>query len=263
MELAGRTVVVTGGASGIGAAMVRRFAEEGPAGIVVVDRAADGARAVADEVGGHAVVADLSTVEGVEGAVAGAQEAVGDVDVWCSNAGVGLGGDVHAPEDVWDLSWNVNVLAGVRAARLLVDGWVERGGGAFVSTVSAAGLLNHLLAAPYGATKAAALSFAENLAMSHGDHGVEVVAVCPQGVRTPMLEGDPSGFLDADAITPEEVAQAALAGLRERRFLVLPHPEVAEYARLRADDHDRWVAGMRSLRRRVVADMGGEPGDWG
>ena len=263
MQVQGRNVAVTGGASGIGAALVRRMAAAGARTVAVVDVDGDGARAVADEVDGCAVVADLSSGDGVAAAVTAAETEMGPIDVWCSNAGVGLGGDLTADDEVWDTSWRVNVMAGVRAARLLVPGWVERGGGAFVTTVSAAGLLNHVLAAPYAATKAAALSFAENLAMTHGDLGVEVVAVCPQGVRTPMLERDPSGFLLQEAITPEEVADATVEGLEHGSFLVLPHPQVQDYALARAGDHDRWLAGMRRFRGKVVAHMDGDPADWG
>jgi NAD(P)-dependent dehydrogenase (short-subunit alcohol dehydrogenase family) len=264
--VAGQVVVVTGGASGIGAALVRRFAFEGAAGVVVVDRDAAGAEAVAAEVAATqtpatAVAADLSTAAGVAEAVADARAAHGRIDVWCSNAGVAVGGSAaEADDDGWQRSWDVNVMAGVRAARELVPEWLERGGGTFVSTVSAAGLLNHVFAAPYGATKAAALSFAEHLAMTHGDDGIRVLAVCPQGVRTPMLAEDTSGFLDAGAIEPEDVAAAVVDALRaERQFLVLPHREVADYAALRGADHDRWLGGMRKLRRTLVARLGADP----
>ncbi|MFP5307997.1 MAG: SDR family NAD(P)-dependent oxidoreductase [Actinomycetes bacterium] len=262
--VADQVVVVTGGASGIGAALVRRFAAEGAAAVVVVDRDAAGAAGVADEVAATgvaatAVVADLATAEGVAAAVADARAAHGRVDVWCSNAGIAVGGSAaEADDDGWQRSWDVNVMAGVRAARELVPEWLERGGGTFVSTVSASGLLNHLFAAPYGATKAAALSFAEHLAMTHGDDGVRVLAVCPQGVRTPMLEQDTTGFLDAGAIEPEDVAAAVVDALRsERQFLVLPHREVADHASLRGQDHDRWIGGMRKLRRGLLAHLAG------
>lgn len=263
MQLTGRTVAITGAGSGIGAALARRVAREDPAGMALVDVDADAVMAVAEEVGGHSVVADLAGAEGVDAAVRGARQGVGHVEAWFSNAGVGLGGDLHADDGTWQLSWDVNVMAGVRAARHLVPAWVERGEGLFVSTVSASGLLNHILAAPYGATKAAALSFAENLAMSHGNDGVRVLAVCPQGVRTPMLASDPSHFLDADALTPEQVADVVVEAVADdRRFLVLPHPEVAEMAQQRAANHDRWVAGMRKFRARVLDESGADPADW-
>lgn len=252
MELADRIVVVTGGASGIGAAMCRRFAAERPAGIVVADLQEERAGVVADEVGGLAVGVDLGTADGVEQVVRAAREEYGRIDVYCSNAGVALGGSAEATDPDWNASWEVNVLAGVRAARLLVPEWRERGEGYFFTTVSAAGLLNHVLAAPYAATKAAALSFAEHLAIAYGDDGIRVSALCPQGVRTPMLGDDRSGFLDPDAIEPEQVADVVVEAIRDERFLVLPHPEVAEYSARRGQDHDRWVAGMRRLRGRIL-----------
>lgn len=252
MELTGKVVVVTGGASGIGAAMCRRFAEEQPAGIVVADIQGDRARVVADEVGGVAVGADLGTADGVAHVVAEAREAYGRIDLYCSNAGVAFGGSAEASDADWNASWEVNVLAGVRAARLLVPEWQERGEGYFLMTASAAGLLNHVFAAPYAATKAAALSFAEHLAIAHGDDGIRVSALCPQGVRTPMLQGDRSGFLDQGAIEPEEVADVVVEAIRDERFLVLPHPEVADYSARRGQDHDRWLGGMRRLRRKII-----------
>lgn len=253
MELAGKVVVVTGGASGIGAAMCRRFAAEQPAGIVVADLQEDKAQVVADEVGGIAVGADLGTAEGVAGVVEAARTEHGRIDLYCSNAGVAFGGSAEASDADWNASWEVNVLAGVRAARLLVPEWQERGEGYFFTTVSAAGLLNHVFAAPYAATKAAALSFAEHLAIAYGDDGIRVSALCPQGVRTPMLETDRSGFLDPNAIEPEEVAEVAVEAIRDERFLVLPHPEVAEYSARRGQDHDRWIGGMRRLRGKIAA----------
>jgi NAD(P)-dependent dehydrogenase (short-subunit alcohol dehydrogenase family) len=264
VELTGRHVVVTGAAGGIGAAIARAAAAEGAASVGIVDL--DGARAEAtagalDGPDAYAVAADLSTSDGVRGAVEECQARTGGVDVWCSNAGIARGGDLTVTTDAdWQASWDVNVMAGVRAARLLVPHWLERGEGAFVSTVSAAGLLNHLFAPSYGATKAAALSFAESLAIAYGDRGLQVRAVCPQGVRTAMLAEDPSGFLDAEALEPDDVARVVVDGLRdERAFLLLPHPEVAEYSANRGRDHDRWVGGMRKLRRQVVAALGRDP----
>ena len=259
MELAGKVVVVTGGASGIGAAMCRRFAAEQPEVIVVADLQEDRAQRVADEVGGVAVGADLGTAEGVEHVVAASRAEHGRIDVYCSNAGVAFGGSAEASDADWYASWDVNVLAGVRAARLLVPEWQERGEGYFFTTVSAAGLLNHVFAAPYAATKAAALSFAEHLAMAYGDDGIRVSALCPQGVRTPMLQSDRTGFLDPDAIEPEEVAEVVVEAIRDERFLVLPHPEVAEYSARRGQDHDRWLGGMRRLRGKIAAALADGP----
>lgn len=263
MELSGKVVVVTGGASGIGAAMCRRFASESPAGMVVADLRDADAGVVAEEVGGIAVATDLGTPDGVQRVIAAAREEYGRIDLYCSNAGVAFGGGAEAGDAAWQASWEVNVLAGVRAARLLLPEWRERGEGYFLSTVSAAGLLNHVFAAPYAATKAAALSFAEHLAIAYADEGIRVSALCPQGVRTPMLESDPSGFLDRDAMEPEEVAEVVLDALREERFLVLPHPEVAEYSARRGQDHDRWIGGMQRLRRRILEFLAQQPGAGG
>lgn len=257
MELAGRVIVVTGGASGIGAAMCRRFAAERPEAIVVVDRDGDGAGTVADEVGGTAIEADLSSEDGVRTVVEQVLGDQGRVDLYASNAGVAIGGGAEAGDDGWQRSWDVNVMAHVWAARHLLPHWRERGEGYLLTTVSAAGLLNHLFAAPYAATKAAALSFSEWLAMNHGDEGVRVSALCPQGVRTPMLAQDPTGFLDAHALEPTEVAEVVVEGLRDERFLILPHPEVAEYMANRGTDHGRWLGGMRKLRRRIIEALEG------
>jgi NAD(P)-dependent dehydrogenase (short-subunit alcohol dehydrogenase family) len=248
LEFSDKVIVVTGGAGGIGAALCRRVAREGPEAIVVADLHGDAAAEVARDVGGHALTSDLSTEGGVNALIDEVLDRHGRIDVYCSNAGVAVGGGADVEEAGWQLSWDVNVMAGVRAARRLVPGWLERGAGAFISTVSAAGLLNHIFAAPYGTTKAAALSFAEWLSIAYGDQGIHVSAVCPQGVRTAMLDDDPTGFLLTDAIPPEQVADDIVDGVRAGRFLILPHPEVAEYAARRGGDHDRWIRGMRRLR---------------
>lgn len=251
MEVRDKVVVVTGGASGIGAAMARRFAGEGAAHVVVADLDADGAEAVAEDVGGSAVGVDVSDGDAVARLV---EQVVGDhgrIDLYCSNAGVAVGGGAEAEDRGWQLSWDVNVMGHVHAARALLPHWLERGEGYLLGTVSAAGLLNHIYAMPYGVTKAAALSAMEWLSIAHADQGVKVSALCPMGVRTPMLEQDPTGLLDPDAITPEEVADAVIAGLAEESFLILPHPEVATFHERRGADHDRWLAGMRRLRSNI------------
>ncbi len=246
-------VVVTGGASGIGAALCRAFAVAGAAAVVVADRDEAGARAVAGSIGGTAAVVDVTSESDVIGLVARTIAEHGGVDVYCSNAGVAFAGGPEAADTAWQTSWEVHVMAHVYAARALLPSMLERGEGCIVGTVSAAGLLNHLAAAPYAVTKAAALSFLEWLAISYGDRGVRVSALCPQGVRTPMLaqagEGD---FLAAGALEPEQVAAAVVEALRGDRFLILPHPEVHEYFVRRATDHDRWLRGMRGLRERVM-----------
>jgi NAD(P)-dependent dehydrogenase (short-subunit alcohol dehydrogenase family) len=243
-------VVVTGAGGGIGAALARRFAAEG-ARVVVNDLDAGRARAVADEVGGIAVPGDASAI------VADARDALGGtVDVYCANAGLGSGGTEAAPEDVWASAWDVNVMAHVRAAHALIPGWLERGRGRFVSTVSAAGLLTMIGAAPYSVTKHGAYAFAEWLSLTYRHRGIKVHAICPQGVRTDMLTAAGSAgelVLAPTAIEPEAVADALFEGIAEDRFLILPHPEVAAYYQARAAEPDRWLTNMNHLQQKWEA----------
>jgi len=252
-SVTGASVVVTGAGSGIGAALARRFAAEG-ARVVVNDIDAAAAQAVASSCGAIAVPADAASQAGLAGLLAAAREAVGEVDMFCANAGVARGGGPGASEADWEVSWQVNVMAHVRAARLLLPGWLDRGEGHLICTVSAAGLLTMLDAAPYSATKHAALAFAEWLAATYAHRGLTVQAICPQGVHTPLMHG--SGpvaglILAGSAITPDAVADAVMAGLADGRFLILPHPEVAAMYAGRAADPDRWLRGMNKLQRRV------------
>ncbi|MGC5039368.1 MULTISPECIES: SDR family oxidoreductase [unclassified Streptomyces] len=245
----GSGVVVTGAGGGIGAALARRFAAEG-ARVVVNDLDAERAKRVAEEIGGTAVAGDASAI------VADARDALdGTVDVYCANAGVAFeGGSADGPldETAWAASWDVNVMAHVRAAHALLPHWLERGSGRFVSTVSAAGLLTMIGAAPYAVTKHGALAFAEWLSLTYRHRGVKVHAICPQGVRTDMLAATGSAgdlVLQPTAIEPEAVADALFEGVAEDRFLILPHPEVAAYHRARAGDPDRWLSGMNRLQQ--------------
>ncbi|MHB8571978.1 MAG: SDR family oxidoreductase [Candidatus Dormibacteria bacterium] len=247
---AGR-VVVTGGGSGIGAALCRRFAADG-AQVVVADRNPDSAGAVAREIGGLAVTADVTREPEVAALVERAFDHLGGVDLYCSNAGVAVGGGPEAADADWQRSWECHVMAHVYAARHLTPRMSAQGGGHILGTISAAGLLNHVLSAPYAATKAAGLSFFEWLAMS-GPPEVSVSVLCPQGVRTPMLGIDPGGFLEDGALEPETVADRVVSGLASGRFLILPHPEVEGYFQRKANDYDRWLAGMRRLHDRVLA----------
>ncbi|MFD3686227.1 SDR family oxidoreductase [Nocardiopsis sp. NPDC058631] len=253
MDLTDSGVVVTGAGNGIGAAIARRLAGAG-ARVVVNDLDAGAAEAVAAEIGGLAVPGDAASEAGVTALIAEAGAHLGAIDLYAANAGVGVGGGPEASEQDWDLAWQVNVMAHVRAARELVPGWLERGSGRFLSTVSAAGLLTMLGSAPYSVTKHAALSFGEWLSATYGDRGITVQCICPLGVRTNLLEssGDTGrAILAADAITPEEVADAVMAGLADGRFLILPHPQVADYYAARAEDTDRWLTGMRRLQAKV------------
>ncbi|MFD4972531.1 SDR family oxidoreductase [Streptomyces sp. NPDC058424] len=243
----GAGVVITGAGGGIGAALARRFAAEG-ARVVVNDLDADRAASVAGEIGGIAVPGDASE------AVAAARDALGGtVDVYCANAGLGSGGSEAAGEQVWAQAWDVNVMAHVRAAEALLPAWLERGSGRFVSTVSAAGLLTMIGAAPYSVTKHGAYAFAEWLSLTYRHRGIKVHAICPQGVRTDMLAATGSAgdlVLQPTAIEPEDVADALLEGIAEDRFLILPHPEVAGFYRARAADPDRWLTNMNHIQRK-------------
>lgn len=218
--------------------------------MIVVDRDA-AAGAVAAEIGGVAIVADVGIGSEVERLVHQTLEAFGSIDLFCSNAGVGGGrGDLAAPVDDWDPAWRINVMAHVHAARAVVPAMLAAGGGYLLQTASAAGLLTQLGSAPYSATKHAAVAFAEWLAITYGDRGIKVSCLCPQGVRTAMLESAPPRIrklLGATALDPAQVADAVVTGLAEERFLILPHPEVAEYFRRKAADYDRWIRGMRRL----------------
>ncbi|MGW3291909.1 SDR family oxidoreductase [Streptomyces sp. NPDC001002] len=249
----GAGVVVTGAGGGIGAALARRFAAEG-ARVVVNDLDGERAKAVADEIGGIAVPGDASAVVGA------ARDALGGtVDVYCANAGVGFEGgnaETGLDEHAWAASWDVNVMAHVRAAHELLPAWLERGSGRFVSTVSAAGLLTMIGSAPYSVTKHGAYAFAEYLSLTYRHRGIKVHAICPQGVRTDMLAATGSAgdlVLQPTAIEPEEVAEALLKGIEEDRFLILPHPEVAQYYQVRAAEPDRWLTNMNHLQQKWEA----------
>jgi NAD(P)-dependent dehydrogenase (short-subunit alcohol dehydrogenase family) len=223
---------------------------------VVADIDGHGAEAVAGEIKGTAVACDVSNEASVRALVAKAEAAYGRIDIFCSNAGIAVGGGPEASLDDWQRIWEVNVISHVLVARHVLPGMLARRDGYLLGTISAAGLLNHVFAAPYSATKAAALSFFEWLAIAHGDEGIRVSCLCPQGVRTDMLAAESRlglEFLTANALEPEQVAQVVLEGIRQETFLILPHPEVAEYFQRKATDYDRWLNGMRRMRRRVLA----------
>jgi NAD(P)-dependent dehydrogenase (short-subunit alcohol dehydrogenase family) len=253
MQLSNRLVVVTGGANGIGRALCRRFAHEG-ARVVVADYDAGGAAEVAGELGGLAVPTDVSKESDMIRLVERATVAYGPIDLFCSNAGIaGEPGGVDVPNEAWQRIWEVNVMAHVFAARAVLPGMLARGEGYLLQTASAAGLLTQVGAAPYSVTKHAAVAFAEWLAITYASRGIKVSCLCPQGVRTNMLEGTtgPIGdMLRQEAVAPEMVADAVVRGLAEERFLILPHPQVAEYFRRKAEDYDRWLRGMRRLQEK-------------
>jgi NAD(P)-dependent dehydrogenase (short-subunit alcohol dehydrogenase family) len=251
--ISGAGVVVTGGGGGIGRAIARRLAADG-ARVVVNDLDAGAARAVAEEINGSAVAGDTGTSEGVAGLIAAATEALGEIDVYCSNAGTGVGAGPESPDDKWQRAWEVNTLAHVRAARALLPDWLERGQGTFVVTASAAGLLTMLGSGPYSVTKHAAVGFAEWMAATYTHRGVAVHCICPQGVRTQMLASSGRAgdvVLQDTAIEPEQVADALARAMAQGQFLVLPHPEVRDYYVARASDTDRWLRGMSRLQQRI------------
>ena len=251
MQLTGTVVVVTGGGNGIGAALCRRFAAEGARAVVVADVNGDAARVVADEVRGTPIETDVSVEADVTRLVGQVIEQHGAIDLFCSNAGIAVDGDENTPNAEWERCWDVNVMAHVYAARAVIPHMLARGEGYLLQTVSAAGLLTHPQSATYAVTKHASLAFAEWLSMTYGDRGITVSALCPQGVRTDMLRRAAAGgrtFLLDSALEPEQVADEVVRGLESGRFLILPHPEVAEFARRRAGDPDRWLRGMRRAR---------------
>lgn len=250
MKLSNKHIIVTGAASGIGAALARRFAAELPSGLVLADLASTKERleAVASEVGGFAVPCDVSKEADVRALVDTAKARHGPVDVFFSNAGISLRGHEEASDEIWDTSWRVHVMAHVYAARAVLPDMLARGSGYLASTASAAGLLASIGSAPYGVTKHATVAFAEHLAIQYGGRGIRVSVLCPQAVDTPMYRRPGLRAADMDGIaTPEAVAERVVQAMDQETFLILSHPEVAEYVKRKAVDPDRWLAGMRRL----------------
>ena len=255
MRIAKKVVVVSGGANGIGAALCRRFASEGAEAVVVADLQQDLAEQVAKEIGGIAITTDVSREADVAQLVDRVTEKYGRIDLFCSNAGLGVSGSVDASDADWQRSWEVNLMAHVYAARAVLPGMLQRGGGYLLQTISAAGLLTQIGSAPYSVSKHAALGLAEWIAITYGDRGIKVSTLCPMGVRTNMLkraEFAGGAFLLDTALEPEQVADHVVKGLAEERFLILPHPEVGEYFIRKATDYDRWLRGMRRLQAETL-----------
>lgn len=257
MTVKGLGVVITGAAGGIGKALATRLAAEG-ARVVVNDLDPAATEATAAEIGAHAVAGDAASEAAIGTLVSGAREHLGHIDAWFANAGIVRGLGLEATEAEWAASWEVNTMAHVRAARLLVPAWLERGGGRFVVTASAAGLLTALGTATYSVTKHSAVAFAEWLSATYRHRGIVVQAICPQGVQTDMLAatGPMRGVLANDAVTPEIVAEVTWRALQDDRFLILPHPEAGDYYRQRAVDPDRWLGGMNKLQRHLEKTEG-------
>jgi NAD(P)-dependent dehydrogenase (short-subunit alcohol dehydrogenase family) len=255
VTIEGSGVLVTGAGSGIGRALARRFAADG-ARVVVNDLDAAAAEIVAAEIGDQAfaLAGDVGTELGVHDLITAARWQLGEIDIYCSNAGIGSGTGPYTPEQDWQQAWEVNLMAHVRASKELLPAWLDRGHGTFVVTASAAGLLTMLGSAPYSVTKHGAVAYAEWLAATYAHRGLVVHCLCPQGVRTKMLaDSGRAGeiVLRGGAIEPEQVADALLDGMADGRFLILPHPEVHDYYVLRASDTDKWLRGMNRLERKI------------
>ncbi len=259
MDVSGKTAVITGGASGIGAALARAMVDAG-AQVVIADLDGDAARALASDLGALGMACDVTREVDIQAVVAEAEARIGQVDIFVSNAGLGRGEPSHAASASnadWQLNWDVHVMSHVYAARAVLPGMIARGDGYLVNMASAAGLLSQIGDAAYSATKHAAVSFAESLAIAHAGDGVKVSVICPQYVATPLIGLSAEDAAKTPALrTPEQVAQTVMEGIAEEQFLLLPHEEVAQYVNLRAMDRDRWLQGMRGLRAKALKEFG-------
>lgn len=265
MQLKDKTVLITGGAHGIGRALAERFKHEGAA-VAVADLEIDAARVVADRIGGLALEADVSREGDVARAVRETEQQIGPIDLLCSNAGVAYSDEpgwmaTSQTNEQWERIWKINVMGHVWGARAVLPGMIRRGGGYLLHTVSAAGLLNQIGDASYSTTKHAALGFAESVAITHGDQGIKVSVLCPQAVATRMFSSEEhSAAADAASVdgvlSPEEVAGVVVQGLAAESFLILPHPKVRDYMSRKTSDYDRWLGGMRRFRRSLYPDDG-------
>ncbi|HOQ42565.1 MAG TPA: SDR family oxidoreductase [Smithellaceae bacterium] len=253
MEVTGKVIVVTGAASGIGRGLCLRFFREGAKAIVAADVNEAGAKTVADEIRGEAVLCDVSREEDIIRLVKFAQDRYGRIDIFCSNAGILALGGYEVDNKTWQRIWEINVLSHVFAARAVLPGMIRQGGGAFMVTASAAGLLSQIGSLPYSVTKHAAVGLAENLAITYGDQGISVFALCPQAVDTEMTrQGGGVAAVDG-MMKPEQLADAVIEAFRVDEFLILPHPEVKTYMQRKTSDYTRWLKGMRKLQERFVA----------
>ncbi len=264
MEINDKVCVVTGGASGIGEWLCRKLKDRGAKAVVVVDLNETDARRVATDIGGVAMAADVSNETDIQRVIADTEQQFGTIDLFVSNAGILLLDNGHVAtcsNDEWQRIWGVNVMAHIYAARALLPGMIERGGGYFVNTASAAGLLSQIGSAPYSVTKHAAVGFAESLAIAHGDDGIKVSVLCPQAVRTGMttrsdndpIAGGDGGPAGGDGmLEPDHVADVVCDAIEEERFMILPHPEVEKYMQRKTSDYGRWIKGMQRFRRNFI-----------
>lgn len=260
MDIRDRIIVVTGAAGGIGRALAHRFAEAGARHIVCVDIDGEGAEATAKEVGGTGCGVtgrrvDVSSESDIVSLIEDVEGQVGPIDLFCCNAGISIRGGPQLPDADWQRIWEINVMAHIWAARHMLPRMIARGGGYFLNTASAAGLLSQVGSAPYAVTKHAAVAFGEWLALTYGDDGIKVSVLCPQAVRTNMIKGREDGVASVNGlIEPEVAAEACLKAIEAETFLVLPHPEVLDYMRRKTENYDRWIGGMRKLNRKFNPD---------
>lgn len=254
MEIKDKVAVVTGAARGIGRALCEALHNAQAARVICVDHDADGAELIAKEINGLPCPVDVRDPVQITAMIDQVERDVGPIDLFVSNAGILIEGGLETPDTDWQRIWEINVMAHLWAARAIVPRMVARGGGYLLHTASAAGLLNQIGAAPYGVTKHAAVGLAEWIALSHADDGIKVSVLCPQAVRTDMTVGHEDHVAALDGmLEPAEVAQACIEGIRAEQFLILPHPQVLEYMRLKAENYDRWIGGMAKLQRRFGA----------
>ena len=243
MDLKGKIAVITGAASGIGRAAALRFKQEGAEGVVLGDVSFEKLKAL----DGVAVQCDVSKESDIQNLVREAEKRFGRVDVFFSNAGIFQQGDIHAPDADWERNWKIHVMAHVYAARAVVDKMVARGSGYFLVTASAAGLLNIVESATYGVTKHGAVAFAEWLAIAYGRRGLRVSCLCPQAVMTNMFTGGGGSAGVDGALTVEQVMDEIVKTMAAEKFLILPHPKVLDYMRIKTAEYDRWLGGMQKL----------------
>lgn len=253
MELNDRVCVITGGSGGIGRAMATAFLAEGARTVVLADLHEEAVQSAAAEIGCEARQCDVTDEQQIIDLVEDTLSNHGPIDLFCSNAGsISHGVLTDAGNDQWQQQWELHVMSHVYAARAVLPSMLARGEGYLLNTASAAGLLAAIGSGPYSVSKAAAIKLAEHIAITHGDEGIKVSVLCPQGVNTAMApasvgDGGTDGIIEAD-----ELAAVVVQCIRDEQFHVLPHPEVREYIKRKADDPDRWLAGMRRLRARAV-----------
>jgi len=252
MQVEGKIIAITGGGHGIGRALARRFAHEGAKHVAVADLDGAAAQSVAREIGGTAMAIDVAREAALLEFIETVEERVGPIDLFCSNAGIARGGGLETSNEIWRQVLDINLMAHVHAAKLLVPRMIARGGGYLLHTASAAGLLAQIGNVTYSVSKNAAVAFAEWLAITHGHEGIKVSILCPQAVRTAMIAGHEAGVASVNGVMePEQVADAVIRGLDAEKILILPHPVVADYVTRRAQDRDRWIGGMQRLQQKL------------